>query len=67
MEQAMKSRLPHRREPYRLWFEYLRVAHASKDAKVKEALRRTADSYKLWGDVVTVKFDEWWKTHGHLF
>jgi hypothetical protein len=63
----MKSRLPHRREPYRLWFEYLRVAHAVKDPKVKEALRRTSDFYKPWGDVVTIKFDEWWKAHEHLF
>jgi hypothetical protein len=63
----MKSRLTHRREAYRLWFEYLRVAHASKDPKVKEALKQRSDFYTPWGDVVTIKFDEWWKTHGRLF
>ena len=38
----MKSKLPVRKEAYRLWFEYLRIARRSKDQKVTKALAKSA-------------------------
>ena len=63
----MKSALSHRREAYRLWFEYLRVAHGSSRPEVQEALKRSTSFYAPWGDVRNTKFDPWWKEKGHLF
>ena len=54
-------------EPYRLWFEYLRVARNSSLASVREALRHSEAFYAPWGNVMTVQFDAWWKEQGHLF
>ena len=42
-------------EPYRLWFEFLKLA--TKDPKVK--LNHTL--YKAWGPWESLKFDEWWE------
>ena len=67
MELAMKSALSYRREAYRLWFEYLRVAHGSSRPDVQEALKHSAFFYAPWGDVANTKFDLWWKEKGHLF
>jgi hypothetical protein len=63
----MKTRLPYRKEAYRLWFEYLRLARASKDQRVRKALTRSAKYYGPWDHVEDVKFDQWWKQHEHLF
>jgi hypothetical protein len=63
----MKSALSYRREAYRLWFEYLRVAHGSSRPDVQEALKRSASFYAPWGDVRNTRFDLWWKEKGHLF
>lgn len=63
----MKSVLSYRREAYRLWFEYLRVAHESERQDVREALKHSAEFYAPWGDVTNIKFDLWWKEKAHLF
>jgi hypothetical protein len=63
----MKTRLPYRKEAYRLWFEYLRLARGSKDEKVGKALTRSAKYYEPWGNVEAIKFDQWWKQHEPLF
>ena len=63
----MKNALPYRREAYRLWFEYLRVARNSTLTRVREALKRSAPFYAPWGDISNVKFDQWWKEKGTLF
>ncbi len=67
MEQKPPSRLPYHRETYRLWFEYLRVAKKSERQDVKDALKRSASFYAPWGDVLSERFDVWWKKNGHLF
>jgi len=67
MELAMKKALSHRREAYRLWFQYLRVARGSSDPNVQEALNRSESFYAPWGDVTEIKFDDWWKQKGYLF
>ena len=43
------------KEPYRLWFEFLKRAKA-RDMKVHK-------DYVEWGDT-TMGFDRWWKNHG---
>jgi hypothetical protein len=67
MEQEAPIRLPYRREIYRLWFEYLRVAKKSERQDVKDALKRSASFYAPWGDVLAERFDVWWKDHRKLF
>ena len=63
----MNRALPYRREVYRLWFEYLKVARGSNDPSVQRSLKSCADFYLPWDDVANFKFDPWWKTHGYLF
>ena len=67
MEHHMKTALPYRREAYRLWFEYLRVARNSSLASVQTALKQSALFYAPWGDVTSVTFNTWWKEKGQLF
>jgi hypothetical protein len=59
--------LAYRREHYRLWFEYLRLARLSSDKAVRRALEQSRAYYELWGSDTTIKFDTWWKTHAALF
>jgi hypothetical protein len=50
--------LPARKvEPYRLWFEYLKLAYQDPDIKVDKRI------YKSWGDIENLKFDDWWSDH----
>src|SRR5271155_753747 len=65
MEHAMK--IPYDREVYRLWFEYLKVAHRSRDPLVQKSLKSCADFYLPWDDVENVWFAPWWGKHRHLF
>ena len=67
MERKKPSLLLVRREAFRLWFEYLKLAKASNNKDIIGALKKSEEFYKPWGDVSNVKFDEWWKSHGHLF
>ena len=47
--------LPARKvEPYRLWFEFLKLALKDPDIKVDKRI------YKSWGDIETLTFDKWW-------
>jgi hypothetical protein len=67
-----RSRLPYgkrggQREPYRLWFEFLRLARASAEPEVRRALSASARFYAPWEDVMNVHFDDWWRGHSHLF
>jgi len=41
-------------EPYRLWFEFLKLAHQDPKLKINKRY------YAAWGDVQNAKFDEWW-------
>lgn len=50
---------------YRMWFEFLKMAH--KEAGLIENLQGSYLYYQPWGDVTSMKFDDWWKGHRHLF
>jgi len=53
------------KQPYRLWFEYLQTClnHNELSKKVDR------EFYRSWNlnKVKTQRFDEWFKTHSHLF
>ena len=50
--------LPARKvEPYRLWFEFLKLALKDPDIKVDKRI------YKTWGDVENLSFDKWWSAN----
>jgi len=50
---------------YRLWFEFLKMAH--KEPDLANNLAASVEYYADWGDVRDQLFDPWWKTHKHLF
>lgn len=50
---------------YRLWFEFLKMAH--KEPDLANNLSASADYYADWGNVFDQLFDPWWKEHKHLF
>jgi hypothetical protein len=48
-----------------MWFEFLKMAHNEPD--LVQNLQRSKDYYEPWGDVTSLKFDDWWSGHKHLF
>ena len=55
------SQLPAQQiEPYRLWFEFLKLASKDPTIKVDQAL------YKSWGAYEQFDFDEWWSQHWQI-
>jgi len=44
-------------EPYRLWFEFLKLAYRDPEIQVDRQL------YAAWGDVENLSFDAWWSSH----
>jgi len=50
---------------YRLWFEFLKMAH--KEPDLANNLAASLDYYAAWGNVLDQLFDPWWKEHKHLF
>ena len=54
------------KEKIRYWFEFIRLAHESKDPVVVNALRNN-DMYEKWGDYQKAKFNSWWSIHSSLF
>jgi hypothetical protein len=67
METRSKATLAARKEAYRLWFEYLKVAIQSPDKKVKSALLVSEPYYRPWQMAGAAKFDSWWADHQSLF
>jgi hypothetical protein len=67
MEMVKKADLATRKDAYRLWFEYLKVARSSTKKEVISALNVSAPFYGPWEMNKASKFDPWWKEHRHLF
>lgn len=44
-------------EPYRLWFEFLKLAHKMRDVNID------SEFYAPWGNVAGQDFDSWWEGH----
>jgi hypothetical protein len=49
------------------WFNFYQLSLNSKDPQVIQNLKKSSDFYKSWGDITSVKYDDWWKTHSYLF
>jgi len=58
----MKTNLLIKKDSYRIWFEFYKLALQNKFLKVDKGF------YDQWGeDVESMKFDDWWKSHSKLF
>jgi hypothetical protein len=55
------------KEKIKLWFDFLRLAHESKDPQVVASLLEHAAFYEPWGDYRSKAFTPWWAEHRHLF
>jgi len=44
-------------EPYRLWFEFLKLAYTDQNLSIDEKY------YRRWGDVANTNFKKWWSLH----
>ncbi len=67
METQPSDRLSAKREAYRLWFEYLKVALKSGDKRIKAAVQANRAYYAPWEVSADTNYNEWWKGHSHLF
>jgi hypothetical protein len=67
MEKRLTTKLAVRREAFRLWFEYLKLAHTSADKRIKSALIVSEPFYSPWQISKANRFDDWWKAHSQLF
>jgi len=56
-----------KKETYRLWFEFYKIAVRSTDYQLRKNIATSKDFYAAWGDVSEIKFDNWWSSHSHLF
>lgn len=56
-----------RKEIFRLWYEFYRLAWKSTDAKIKSALKRSTSFYAAWEVKEDEPFNDWWKSHQTLF
>ncbi len=56
-----------RKEQYRLWFEFLKLAHQSDKPIIQQALKASAEFYSPWEIDKHEKFDDWWKDKSNLF
>lgn len=54
-----------RRQQIRLWFEFYKLSLTDPD--LSDNIKKSSDFYKPWGDVQSIKFDDWWKDHKDLF
>ena len=59
--------IPRRKEQYRLWFEFLKLAHQSDKPIIQQALKASAAFYGPWEIDKYEKFDDWWKDKSNLF
>ena len=60
MNISIKSKVRH-------WFNFYRLALQSTDPEIIANCKKSAKFYESWGDISNINFDEWWKTHSHLF
>ncbi|WP_298693685.1 hypothetical protein [uncultured Sulfuricurvum sp.] len=51
----------------RLWFEFYKLALTDPDPKVRTDVEASREFYRQWGDCLNVSFNQWWRTHSHLF
>ncbi len=55
------------KEKVQNWFNFLRLAHESKDQAVIANLKASRLLYEPWGDYRNTAFTRWWRDHSKLF
>jgi hypothetical protein len=60
MKNSLKSKIHY-------WWLFLRLAHQSADPVIIRNLKNSASLYSSWGDYKNGSYEDWWKTHSHLF
>jgi hypothetical protein len=56
------------RQLIRIWYEFLRLSYEIPE--LKDNLKTSRSYYRKWGtkkEILTTKFDQWWKDHKTLF
>ena len=64
MNQPLVLSLKSKKQHIRMWYECLQISHL--EETLSNNIKNSSDFYEEWGDV-SVKFDDWWKTHKSLF
>lgn len=54
-----------RKQHIRIWFEFYKLSLMNPD--LSDNIKKSSDFYKPWGDIQSIKFDDWWKDHKDLF
>jgi hypothetical protein len=54
-----------RKQHIRIWFEFYKLSLINPD--LSDNIKKSSDFYKPWGDIQSIKFDDWWKDHKDLF
>ena len=54
-----------RKQHIRIWFEFYKLSLMNPD--LSDNIKKSSDFYKPWGDIQSIKFDDWWKQHKDLF
>jgi hypothetical protein len=54
-----------RKQHIRMWFEFYKLSLIDPD--LSDNIKKSSDFYKPWGDIQSIKFDDWWKDHNDLF
>lgn len=67
MENATPTAVELPSTAFRLWYEFLRLAHSSRDANVKRALTGSSKHYRHWHMKRGEPFDRWWAQHKDQF
>ena len=60
MNVPLKTKVKH-------WFNFYKLALKSTDPEIIQNITSSKKFYEAWGDISSIKFDDWWKTHSHLF
>ena len=60
MNISLKSKIRH-------WFNFYRMALKSTDPDIIANCKNSKDFYERWGNIEKISFDDWWKSHSHLF
>ena len=63
--QSINNPMTYKKQHIRLWFECLQICHS--ESEYCENLKNSRDFYDEWGDVTSIRFDDWWKERRSIF
>ena len=65
MSGPKRIQIKSRKQHIRLWFEFYKICLTQNE--FKENLVQSHNFYKPWGNVLDIKFDDWWDKNKDLF